>query len=161
MAGWWKLMIHHIWKEQPRNVNRLLLPMPSIYCSTFSYLFADKYGTPPTRLHSAPTGVIFQQKRFAWSPQNRNYGTWPLFKSLINSVHTLSQNIYFCPIILKSKMDQNPEILNSSKNSLYDNLTFHKIHIFKISYFTKFTISKSNFSQNSHFSDIKFLVISG
>ena len=32
-----------------------------------------------------------------------------------------------------------------------ENLTFHEIHIWKISFFTKFTFSKSDFSQNSHF----------
>ena len=35
------------------------------------------------------------------------------------------------------------------------------IHIFKVSFLTKFTFSKPNFSQNSHFSNIKFFVISG
>ena len=76
------------------------------------------------------------------------------------------------------------KILNLSKNSLFENLTFHKIHILKILLFTKFTISKSHFSQNSqfqnvffspkshfqslflflqnsHFSNIKFLIIYG
>ena len=44
------------------------------------------------------------------------------------------------------------KIRNSSKNSHFDNLTFHKIHNLKISFFTKFTFSKSHFlSQNSHF----------
>ena len=56
-------------------------------------------------------------------------------------------------------------------NSHFQNLIFDKIHNFKISFFTKFTISKSHFftnftfsqshfSQNSHFSSIKFLAIS-
>ena len=40
-------------------------------------------------------------------------------------------------------------------------LIYPKIHILKISFLTKFTISMSHFSQNSHFSSFKFLVISG
>ena len=44
------------------------------------------------------------------------------------------------------------KILNLSKNSHFENLTFHKIHISKILFFTKFTLQKSHFSQNSHFS---------
>ena len=36
------------------------------------------------------------------------------------------------------------------------NLIFHKIHNFKVLFFTKFTFSKSHFSQNSHFSNINF-----
>ena len=48
------------------------------------------------------------------------------------------------------------KILNLSKNSHFENLTFHKIHIFKISCFTKFTFSKSHFSQNSHFQILIF-----
>ena len=43
------------------------------------------------------------------------------------------------------------KILNLSKNSLFETLTFHKIHNVKVSFFTKFTISKSHISQNSHF----------
>ena len=43
------------------------------------------------------------------------------------------------------------KILNSSKNSHYENLNFYKIHILKITFFTKFTILKSHFSQNSQF----------
>ena len=53
------------------------------------------------------------------------------------------------------------KIVNSSKKSHFKNLKFHKIHILKILFFTKFTFSKSCFSQNSHFSNIKFLVIYG
>ena len=36
-------------------------------------------------------------------------------------------------------------------NSLFWSLIFDKIHIFKVSFFHKFTISNSHFSQNSHF----------
>ena len=36
-------------------------------------------------------------------------------------------------------------------NSHFQSLIFEKIYIFKVSFFTKFTISKSHFSQNSHF----------
>ena len=43
------------------------------------------------------------------------------------------------------------KIRNLSKNSQSQNLIFHKINDFKVSFFTKFTISKSHFSQNSHF----------
>ena len=43
------------------------------------------------------------------------------------------------------------KILYLSKNP-----HFHEIHIFKISFFTKFTISKSHFSQNSHFQSLIF-----
>ena len=35
-------------------------------------------------------------------------------------------------------------------------MTFHKIHILKISFFSKFTLSKSHFSQNSHFQNLIF-----
>ena len=35
-------------------------------------------------------------------------------------------------------------------------LIYPKIHILKISFFTKFTISKSHFSQNSHFQSVIF-----
>ena len=37
-----------------------------------------------------------------------------------------------------------------SHNSQFQTLIFHKIHIFKMSFFTKFTFSKSQFWQNSH-----------
>ena len=53
-------------------------------------------------------------------------------------------------------MHTGAKILNLSKNSHFQNLIFHKIHIFNISFFTKFTFSKSHFSQNSHYSNIKF-----
>ena len=43
-----------------------------------------------------------------------------------------------------------------SKNSHIENPNFHKIHILKISFFTKFTISKSHFLQNSHFQNLIF-----
>ena len=43
-----------------------------------------------------------------------------------------------------------------SKNSHYQNLIFHKIHIFKMSFFTKFTFSKCHFSQNSQFQNLNF-----
>ena len=49
-----------------------------------------------------------------------------------------------------------PKILNSSKNIQFQNLIFHKIHNSKISFFTKFTIPKSYFSQNSQFSKSHF-----
>ena len=48
-----------------------------------------------------------------------------------------------------------------SQNSHLQNLTFHKINIYKISFFTKFTFSKPHFSQSSHFSNIRLLVIFG
>ena len=38
-----------------------------------------------------------------------------------------------------------------SKNSQFGNHNFHKIHLSEISFFTKFTFLKSNFSQNSQF----------
>ena len=48
------------------------------------------------------------------------------------------------------------EILNLFKNSQFENHTFHKIHNLKISFFTKFTFSKSHFSQNSQFQFLIF-----
>ena len=44
----------------------------------------------------------------------------------------------------------------SSKNHMFKNLNFHKIHIFKVSFVAKFTISKPHFSQNSHFQSLIF-----
>ena len=38
-----------------------------------------------------------------------------------------------------------------SKNSRIENHTFYRIHLSKISIFTKFTFLNSHFSQNSHF----------
>ena len=43
----------------------------------------------------------------------------------------------------------------------FENLIFHKNHNFKISFFTKFTISKSHFFTKLTFSNIEFLIISG
>ena len=43
-----------------------------------------------------------------------------------------------------------------AKNSHFEHLDFHKIHIFKISFFTKFTFRTSHFSQNSHSENIIF-----
>ena len=43
-----------------------------------------------------------------------------------------------------------------SKISHFQSLSFHKIHIFKDSFVTKFTISKSCFSQNSQFQSLIF-----
>ena len=43
-----------------------------------------------------------------------------------------------------------------SQNSHFQNIIFRKIHIFKVSFFTKFTLSKSHFSQNSHFKSLVF-----
>ena len=37
------------------------------------------------------------------------------------------------------------KILNSSKNSHFENLTFHEIQNFQVSFFTKFTFSKPQF----------------
>ena len=45
--------------------------------------------------------------------------------------------------------------LKISKDHL-ENLTFHEIDILKISFFPKFTFSKSHFSQNSHFQSLIF-----
>ena len=39
------------------------------------------------------------------------------------------------------------EILNLSENSHFENIIFDIIHIFKVSFLTKFTFSKSQFSQ--------------
>ena len=41
-----------------------------------------------------------------------------------------------------------------SQNSLFENIIFHKIHLWKISFFTKSTFSNSHFSQNSLFENI-------
>ena len=60
-----------------------------------------------------------------------------------------------------SSIHTRAKIRNLSENSHYENIIFQKIHYFKISFFTKFTFSMFYFSQNSHFSKIKFLVISG
>ena len=51
-------------------------------------------------------------------------------------------------------MHTGAKILNLSRNS--QNLIFHKIHNFKISFFTKFTSSKSHFWQNSYFQNLIF-----
>ena len=58
-----------------------------------------------------------------------------------------------------TKIHTESKSLNLSKNSLF--FIWTKIHILRVSFLTKFTISKSHFSQNSHFSSTKFLVISG
>ena len=60
--------------------------------------------------------------------------------------------IYFLPIG-KNIMYQHTwaKILNLSKNSHFQSLNYHKSHNFKASFFTKFTFSKSHFSQNSLF----------
>ena len=49
---------------------------------------------------------------------------------------------FFC-----SHWGKNPQFTNSH----FESLIFHKIHIFKFSFFTKFTFSKCHFSRNSHF----------
>ena len=43
-----------------------------------------------------------------------------------------------------------------SPNSHFQNLIIHKIHIFKVSLFTKFTFPKSHFSPNSQFQILIF-----
>ena len=43
-----------------------------------------------------------------------------------------------------------------SKISHFQNINFHKIHYFKISFYAKFTFTKLHFSQNSHFKIIIF-----
>ena len=48
------------------------------------------------------------------------------------------------------------KILNLSKKSHFENLTFHEIHNFQFSIFTKITFSKSHFSQKSHFQNLIF-----
>ena len=48
------------------------------------------------------------------------------------------------------------KILNLSKNSHFESLIFHKIHNFKVTFFTKFTVQKSHFRQNSHFKNSHF-----
>ena len=47
-----------------------------------------------------------------------------------------------------SHWSKNPDL---SENSYFEYSNFHKIHILKFSFLTKFTFSKSDFSQNSHF----------
>ena len=46
------------------------------------------------------------------------------------------------------------KIRDSSKNSHFEILILDKIHNFKVSFFTKFTLSKSHFPQNSHFQSL-------
>ena len=53
--------------------------------------------------------------------------------------------------ILNLSKNSQFRILNFSQNSQFQNLNFHKIHIFKISFFTQFTFSMSHFSLTSHF----------
>ena len=48
------------------------------------------------------------------------------------------------------------KIRNLYKNSHFENLSFDKIHIFKISILTTFTFWKSQFWQNSHFENLIF-----
>ena len=57
-------------------------------------------------------------------------------------------------------MSKNSDFQNLTfhKNSHFQNIIFHKIHHFIVSLFIKFTFSKSHFSQNSHFSNIKFWI---
>ena len=53
-------------------------------------------------------------------------------------------------------LHQKSHFENFSQNLHFWNLIFHKIHIFKVWFFTKFTFSKSDFSQNSHFQNFNF-----
>ena len=46
--------------------------------------------------------------------------------------------------------------ISSKKSQCLQNLHFQKIHSFKISFFPEFTVSKSQFSQNSHFQNLIF-----
>ena len=57
------------------------------------------------------------------------------------------------------KIHAGAEIHILSKNSHIENPNFHKIHLSKISMFTKFTFQKSHFSQNSHLWNLNFLKI--
>ena len=59
-----------------------------------------------------------------------------------------------CVVALVSQAGTKFHIL--SKNSHIEILNFYKIHLSEISFFTKFTFSKSHFSQNSHFRNIIF-----
>ena len=70
-----------------------------------------------------------------------------------------------CPFIRKKWVRRSFQLLisvlgkrnlNLFKNSHFESLIFDKIHIFKISFFTKFTFSKFYFSQNSQFQSPTF-----
>ena len=55
--------------------------------------------------------------------------------------------------LLKSHWGKN---LDLSKKLYFEQTNFHKIYIFKVSFLTNFTFSKSHFWQNSHFQILIF-----
>ena len=66
--------------------------------------------------------------------------------------HTDAKRIlFFTPKWMENKIDISNPITLEQKSSIYP-----KIHIFKVSFLTKFTFSKSHFSKNSHFQSVIF-----
>ena len=52
--------------------------------------------------------------------------------------------------VRKPSINAGAKIHILSKNSHIENLNFYKVHLSKISFFTKFTFLECQFSQNSH-----------
>ena len=75
-----------------------------------------------------------------------------------NNFHAKNQNEIFASKILEKQFSiefhTGAKVLNLSENSHFKKPQFDKIHIFKISFLTKITMSKSHFSQNSHFQNM-------
>ena len=72
----------------------------------------------------------------------------------ITKKHTMCQYQGYgpkCGQVLGSGITRQVKIHILSKNSHIENPNFYKIHISEVSFFIKFTILKSQFSQNSHF----------
>ena len=52
------------------------------------------------------------------------------------------QKSYYIEYFIENGAHTGAKILNSSKNSHFDSLIFHKIHVFKVAFLEKFTISE-------------------
>ena len=77
-----------------------------------------------------------------WTPRNPTFATelWSTNQRLKHFVFILA----YC--FLWSSHHTGAKILNLSENSHFESLIFDKIHIWKISFFTKFTFGKSHSS---------------
>ena len=117
----------------------------------FARMFVGYYINPNILISKDSKGPKFEKakifKFFKFS------STQVLKNAIMNLGYQESQEtkISRAQVYKNREINTGAKFLILSKKSRFENLNFHKIHNFKVSFFPKFIFSKSYFSQNSHF----------
>ena len=115
----------------------------------------------PSSITKFPTNIPIRSWSIGWS---NNYCSTAMLSLVTTSILIRyastwagqSRNSFRIGFFEIIRHHTGAKILNLSKKSHFENLTFDKIHKFKVSFLTRFTTSKSQFWQNSHFQSLTF-----